>query len=96
MSDEYQDIVRAGIPLADDAQEGSLRPQFLKEFLGQEEIKKNLSVFIQAARDREEAVRYVDELFEQYRPYKVWYWVSPRDMEPYVMEYVKDKLRNSR
>ena len=60
MSDEYQDIVRAGIPLADDAQEGSLRPQFLKEFLGQEEIKKNLSVFIQAARDREEAL---DHLF---------------------------------
>lgn len=60
MSDEYQDIVRAGVPLPDDAQEGSLRPQFLKEFLGQEEIKKNLSVFIQAARDREEAL---DHLF---------------------------------
>ena len=60
MSDEYQDIVRAGIPLADDAQEGSLRPQLLNEFLGQEEIKKNLSVFIQAARDREEAL---DHLF---------------------------------
>lgn len=60
MSDEYKDIVRAGIPLADDAQEGSLRPQFLNEFLGQEEIKKNLSVFIQAARDREEAL---DHLF---------------------------------
>ena len=60
MSDEYKGIVRAGIPLADDAQEGSLRPQFLNEFLGQEEIKKNLSVFIQAARDREEAL---DHLF---------------------------------
>ena len=60
MSDEYQDIVRAGIPLADDAQEGSLRPQLLNEFLGQDEIKKNLSVFIQAARDREEAL---DHLF---------------------------------
>ena len=60
MSDEYQDIVRAGIPLADDAQEGSLRPQLLNEFLGQEEIKNNLSVFIQAARDREEAL---DHLF---------------------------------
>ncbi|MCR5045618.1 MAG: Holliday junction branch migration DNA helicase RuvB [Treponema sp.] len=60
MSDEYQDIVRAGIPLPEDAQEGSLRPQLLNEFLGQEEIKKNLSVFIQAARDREEAL---DHLF---------------------------------
>ena len=46
--------------MADDAQEGSLRPQLLNEFLGQEEIKKNLSVFIQAARDRQEAL---DHLF---------------------------------
>ena len=60
MSDEYLGLVRAGVPLPDDAQEGSLRPQFLNEFLGQEEIKKNLSVFIQAARDREEAL---DHLF---------------------------------
>ena len=60
MSGEYEGLVHAGVPMADDAGEGSLRPQLLNEFLGQEEIKKNLSVFIQAARDREEAL---DHLF---------------------------------
>lgn len=60
MSDEYDSIVRAGISLPEDSQEGNLRPQFLNEFLGQEEIKKNLSVFIQAAREREDAL---DHLF---------------------------------
>ncbi len=60
MSDEYYGIVRAGISLPEDSQEGNLRPQFLNEFLGQEEIKKNLSVFIQAAREREDSL---DHLF---------------------------------
>lgn len=60
MSDEYDGIVRAGISLPEDLQEGNLRPQLLNEFLGQEEIKKNLSVFIQAAREREDAL---DHLF---------------------------------
>lgn len=60
MSDEYDGIVRAGISLPEDSQEGNLRPQLLNEFLGQEEIKKNLSVFIQAAREREDAL---DHLF---------------------------------
>lgn len=60
MSDEYDSIVRAGISLPEDSQEGNLRPQLLNEFLGQEEIKKNLSVFIQAAREREDAL---DHLF---------------------------------
>ncbi|MCK9170071.1 MAG: Holliday junction branch migration DNA helicase RuvB [Treponema sp.] len=44
----------------DDEQENSLRPQLLNEFLGQETIKKNLSVFIEAARNREEPL---DHLF---------------------------------
>lgn len=60
MNEEYDNIVRAGVPLPDDSQEGSLRPQLLGEFLGQDEIKKNLSVFIQAAREREDAL---DHLF---------------------------------
>ncbi|MCR5290503.1 MAG: Holliday junction branch migration DNA helicase RuvB [Treponema sp.] len=53
-------IVRPDIPADDDMQEGSLRPQLIKEFLGQEGIKQNLSVFIEAARDRQEPL---DHLF---------------------------------
>jgi Holliday junction DNA helicase RuvB len=42
---------------ADDVRiEQSLRPQSLDEFIGQERLKKNLRVFIQAARQRKEAL----------------------------------------
>jgi holliday junction DNA helicase RuvB len=58
--DRFSHIVRADIHDEEDAQENSLRPQLLNEFLGQETIKKNLSVFIEAARSREEPL---DHLF---------------------------------
>ncbi|MCC8417046.1 MAG: Holliday junction branch migration DNA helicase RuvB [Rickettsia endosymbiont of Bryobia graminum] len=35
-------------------QEFSIRPSYLKEFVGQQQIKENLSVFIQAAKNRSE------------------------------------------
>lgn len=53
-------IVRADIPAEEDSQEGSLRPKLLDEFLGQKEIKENLSVFIQTARERKDVL---DHLF---------------------------------
>ena len=53
-------IVRADIASADDVQENSLRPVLLDEFLGQQTVKENLSVFIDAARKRQEAL---DHLF---------------------------------
>jgi Holliday junction DNA helicase RuvB len=43
----------------DDAAEGSLRPQRLTEFIGQEQARSNLSVFIQAALARNEALDHV-------------------------------------
>lgn len=39
--------------------EVSLRPQTLKEFVGQDDIKENLSVFIGAAKKREEHIEHV-------------------------------------
>lgn len=53
-------IVRADVASADDAQENSLRPKLLAEFLGQSAIKENLGIFIDAARKRQEAL---DHLF---------------------------------
>ncbi|MCR5620281.1 MAG: Holliday junction branch migration DNA helicase RuvB [Treponema sp.] len=53
-------IVRADEASEDDAQEGNLRPRSLTEFQGQSAIKENLSVFVNAARDRQEAL---DHLF---------------------------------
>lgn len=43
-----------------DDRERALRPRLLKDFLGQEKTKRNLRLFIQAARDRNESL---DHLF---------------------------------
>ncbi|MCR5698891.1 MAG: Holliday junction branch migration DNA helicase RuvB [Treponemataceae bacterium] len=59
---EDDSILRAGIPssIDTDDKENPLRPQLLNEFLGQTKVKENLSVFIQAARERQESM---DHLF---------------------------------
>jgi holliday junction DNA helicase RuvB len=43
----------------DDAADTSLRPQRLSEFIGQQQARSNLSVFIEAARARKEALDHV-------------------------------------
>ncbi len=43
----------------EDEKESSLRPKTLDEFQGQEEIKSNLAVFIQAARERRESIDHI-------------------------------------
>src|ERR1700745_4194967 len=43
----------------EDIAEASLRPQKLAEFIGQEQARKNLSIFIEAARKRVEALDHV-------------------------------------
>jgi len=43
----------------EDAAEASLRPQRLSEFIGQEQARRNLAVFIEAARARREALDHV-------------------------------------
>ncbi|MGB8640434.1 MAG: Holliday junction branch migration DNA helicase RuvB [Pseudolabrys sp.] len=43
----------------DDDADASLRPQRLREFIGQEQARANLSVFIEAARARKEALDHV-------------------------------------
>lgn len=42
-----------------DAVEASIRPRSLAEFIGQEQARANLSVFIKAARDRNEPLDHV-------------------------------------
>jgi len=56
MSDE-RDVSPLRAP--EDAAEASLRPQTLGEFIGQQSTRENLSVFIQAARNRGEALDHV-------------------------------------
>src|ERR1700754_2504642 len=43
----------------DDTLESSLRPKRLSEFVGQKQARENLSIFIQAARERGEALDHV-------------------------------------
>ena len=45
--------------LAEDAQESSLRPKTLAEYIGQEKIKNNLKVYIDAAKARGESLDHV-------------------------------------
>ncbi len=45
--------------LPDDTEEVTLRPKFLKDFVGQEKLKENLSIFIQAAKKRKEALDHI-------------------------------------
>ncbi|MDR2509336.1 MAG: Holliday junction branch migration DNA helicase RuvB [Spirochaetaceae bacterium] len=45
--------------MPDDERDRALRPTVLKEFLGQAAMKENLSVFIQAARERGESLDHV-------------------------------------
>lgn len=43
----------------EDIIEGSLRPKKLREFIGQEKLKKNLSIYIDAAKIRQESIDHV-------------------------------------
>ncbi|WWR14496.1 Holliday junction branch migration DNA helicase RuvB [Lachnospiraceae bacterium JLR.KK008] len=39
--------------------EGSLRPQYLKDYIGQEKAKENLKIYIEAAKQRQDALDHV-------------------------------------
>lgn len=45
--------------LPDDKDEITLRPKRLKEFVGQKQLKENLSIFIEAARKRKESLDHI-------------------------------------
>ena len=51
-TDIYEEPIVAKTFLSEDAQEGSLRPKTLSEYIGQEKAKGNLAVFIAAAKKR--------------------------------------------
>lgn len=53
-----ESIVRSAV-LPGDERDRALRPRLLADFLGQEQIKSNLAVFIDAARDRGESLDHV-------------------------------------
>ena len=58
-ADLYEEPIVAKTFLSEDANEGSLRPHTLTEYIGQEKAKQNLSIFIEAARRRTESLDHV-------------------------------------
>jgi len=54
-----RDLISPGLNAEDLEFDLSLRPQHLADFIGQKKIKENLSVFIQATRERHEALDHV-------------------------------------
>ena len=54
-----EDRITGAARQEDDAAEGSLRPQTLKDFIGQKTLRENLEVFVAAARARAEAMDHV-------------------------------------
>ena len=53
------EIITITHQMPEDAGEGSLRPRYLNEYIGQERAKENLRIFIQAAKMRGEALDHV-------------------------------------
>ena len=49
----------SGARLEEDGNDAALRPQTLADFTGQPALRENLSVFVQAARERGEAMDHV-------------------------------------
>ena len=57
--EEEDRLVSGQLDQAEETFEKSLRPRFLSQYIGQENIKKELTVYIQAAKDRQEALDHV-------------------------------------
>lgn len=49
-------IITTDIMEEDIRTEGSLRPQYLKDYIGQEKAKSNLKIYIEAAKQRGDAL----------------------------------------
>jgi len=57
--DINEQVLTSAVTLPEDSGEGSLRPKTIKEYIGQEKAKDNLSVFINAAKMRGESLDHV-------------------------------------
>ena len=58
-TDIYEEPIVSKTFLPEDTAEGSLRPHTLQEYIGQKKAKENLSIYIEAARRRTEALDHV-------------------------------------
>lgn len=54
-----EELITTAASLPEDQNEGSLRPKFLREYIGQKKVKGNLEVFMNAAKLRHESLDHV-------------------------------------
>lgn len=52
-------VIETGLMEEDIKLEGSLRPQYLKDYIGQEKAKETLKIYIEAAKQRQDALDHV-------------------------------------
>lgn len=57
--DSNNEMITTSVSLPEDSNEGSLRPKTLDEYIGQRKAKENLSIFINAAKMRNEPLDHV-------------------------------------
>lgn len=57
--DSFNETITTAASLPEDSNEGSLRPKTLSEYIGQQKVKENLSIFINAAKIRSEPLDHV-------------------------------------
>ena len=56
---ESRDLISKEKQFEDELDEESLRPRYLPDYIGQEIVKDNLNVFIEAARQRGDALDHI-------------------------------------
>ena len=56
---EQDRLISTGGSPEDEAFDRAIRPRLLKEFVGQATVKKQMDIFIRAARNREQAMDHV-------------------------------------
>lgn len=59
MNEEENRLLSADINETEDSFEKSLRPQYLSQYIGQEKVKRELEIYIKAAKQREESLDHV-------------------------------------
>ena len=52
-------VIETGLTEEDVKLEGSLRPQYLKDYIGQKKAKESLKIYIEAAKQRSDALDHV-------------------------------------
>ena len=57
--DEIENIISSEIQEGEESIDSMLRPKTLSEYVGQEPVKEQLSIFIEAAKKREESLDHV-------------------------------------